>query len=326
VRIHRLALTAFVALVATGVLSGNADAQDYPNKPLRLIVPFPPGGGNDILARSVGQRLAEAVGQQIIVDNRGGAGGLIGAELAAKAVPDGYTIFLASIGNLAFMPALHAKLPYDPVRDFAPVTLLATSAFVLVVNPSLPAKSVRELIALAKARPGQLNYASAGQGSSLHLTGEIFKLATNTDLVHVPYKGGAPALTDLIAGQVQIMFATTPGTLPHVRTGKLRALGVSGSKRSVAAPEVPTIAEGGVPGFEVLNWYGIVAPGKTPAAIVQRLNGELVMILKAPEMIESLGTQGLEAAGGTPEKFGAFIKSEIAKYAKVVKAAGIRAE
>ncbi len=325
-RIYRLALTIFAALAGAVALAGHANAQNYPNKPLRLIVPFPPGGGNDILARTVGQRLAEAIGQQIIVDNRGGAGGLIGAELAAKAVPDGYTIFLASIGNLAFMPALHAKLPYDPVRDFAPLTLLATSAFVLVVNPSLPAKSVKELIALAKTKPGQLNYASAGQGSSLHLTGEIFKLATGTDLVHVPYKGGAPALTDLIAGQVQIMFATTPGTLPHVRTGKLRALGVSGARRSAAAPDVPTIAESGVPGFEVLNWYGIVAPARTPVTIVQRLNGELVKTLKAPEMIEALGTQGLEAAGGPAEKFGAFIKSEIAKYAKVIKAAGVRAE
>ena len=325
-RIHRLALMVFVALAGAGVLPGNASAQDYPNKALRLIVPFPPGGGNDILARSVGQRLAEAIGQQVIVDNRGGAGGLIGAELAAKAVPDGYTIFLASIGNLAFMPALHAKLPYDPVRDFAPLTLLATSAFIMVVNPSLPAKSVKELIALARAKPGQINYGSSGQGSSLHLTGEIFKLATSTDLVHVPYKGSGPALTDLIAGQVQIMFGTMPPTLPHVKTGKLRALGVSGTKRSVAAPEVPTIAEAGVPGFEVLNWYGIVAPSKTPAAIVQRLNGELVKTLKAREMIESLGTQGLEAAGGTPERFGVFIKSEIAKYAKVIKAAGIRAE
>ena len=325
-RIHRVALMACVVLAALGVLSGNAGAQDYPNKPLRLIVPFPPGGGNDILARSVGQRLAEALGQQIIVDNRGGAGGLIGAELAAKAVPDGYTLFLVSIGNLAFTPALHAKLPYDPVRDFAPVTLLATSAFILVVNPSLPAKSVRELIALAKARPGTLNYASAGQGSSLHMTGEIFKLATGADLVHVAYKGSTPALTDLIGGQVQIMFGTMPATLPQVKAGKLRALGVSGATRSTAARDVPTIAEAGVPGFEVLNWYGIVVPGKTPAAIVQKLNRDLLTTLKSAAMIESLNTQGLEAAGGTPEKFGVFIKSEIAKYAKVVKAAGIRAE
>ena len=313
-------------LVAATASSGAAVAQEFPNKPLRLIVPFPPGGGNDILARSVGQRLAEIIGQQVIIDNRGGAGGLIGAELAAKAVPDGYTIFLASIGNLAFNPALHAKLPYDPVRDFAPVTLLATSAFIMVVNPSVAAKSVKELIALAKAKPGTLNYASAGQGSSLHLTGEIFKLATGTDLVHVAYKGSAPALTDLIAGQVQIMFGTMPATLPQVKAGKLRALGVSGAKRSAAASDVPTIAESGVPGFEVLNWYGIVAPSKTPAAIVQKLNRDLLTALKSPETAESFNSQGLEAAGDTAEKFAALIKSEIAKYAKVVKAANIRAE
>ena len=319
------AITLLAMLTVAGVLP-IAAAQNYPHKPLRLIVPFPPGGGNDILARSVGQRLAEKIGQQIIVDNRGGAGGLIGAELAARAAPDGYTLFLASIGNLAFTPALHAKLPYDPVRDFAPVTLLATSAFIMVVNPSVPAKSVQELIALAKARPGALNYASAGQGSSLHMTAEIFKLATGADLVHIAYKGSAPALTDLISGQVQIMFGTMPATLPQVKAGKLRALGVSGAKRSAAAPEVPTIAEAGVPGFEVLNWYGLVAPGKTPAAIVLQLNRELVKTLKSPEMIDALHAQGLEAAGGAPEKFGAFIKSEIAKYAKVVKAAGIRAE
>jgi tripartite-type tricarboxylate transporter receptor subunit TctC len=320
-------------LVAAGGLIGNlagnlaaGAAPEYPIKPLRLIVPFPPGGGNDILARAVGQRLAEVVGQQIIVDNRGGAGGLIGAELAANAVPDGYTIFLASIGNLAFTPALRARLPYDPVRDFAPITLVATSAFIMVVNPAVPAKSVKELIALAKAKPGTLNYASAGQGSSLHMTAEIFKLATATDLVHVAYKGSAPALTDLIAGQVQVMFGTMPATLPQVKAGKLRALGVSGAARSAAAPDVPTIAEAGVPGFEVLNWYGIVAPSKTPAQIVQKLNRDLLAALKSPQMVESLHTQGLEPAGGTPERFAAFIKSEIAKYAKVVKAADIRAE
>jgi tripartite-type tricarboxylate transporter receptor subunit TctC len=326
VRADHPAFPVFAALALASLASSSAVAQEYPHKPLRLIVPFPPGGGNDILARAVGQRLSDIIGQQIIVDNRGGAGGLIGAELAAKAVPDGYTIFLASIGNLAFTPALHARLPYDPVRDFAPVTLLATSAFILVVNPSLPAKSVKDLIALAKARPGTLNYGSSGQGSSLHMTGEIFKLATGTDLVHVAYKGSAPALTDLMAGQVQIMFGTMPPTLPHVKTGKLRALGVSGARRTPAAPDVPTIAEAGVPGFEVLNWYGIVAPGKTPAAIVQRLNRDLRTALKSPQMTESLGTQGLEDAADTPEKFGAFIKSEMAKYAKVVKAAGIRAE
>jgi len=315
-----------VALCATCSLAMPSTAQDYPVKPLRLIVPFPPGGGNDILARTVAQHLSSINGQQIIVDNRGGAGGLIGAELAARAVPDGYTLFLASIGNLAFTPALHAKLPYDPVKDFAPVTRLATSAFLLVVNPAVAAKSVKELIALAKTKPGSLNYASAGQGSSLHLTAEIFKLATTTDLVHVAYKGSAPALTDLIAGQVQLMFGTMPATLPMAKSGKLRALGVSGAKRAAAAPDVPTIAESGVAGFEVLNWYGITLPAGTPQPIVQKLNKDLLAALATPAMSDALFSQGLEVAGGTPAEFGGFIKSEIVKYAKVVKAANIRAE
>lgn len=315
------ALTAVLATLLTP-----AAAQENLVKPMRLIVPFPPGGGNDILGRVVAQHLAQVRNQQIIVDNRGGAGGLIGAELAARASPDGYTIFLASIGNLAFTPALHAKLPYDPVKDFAPVTRLATSAFLLVVNPAVPAKSVKELIALARAKPGSLNYASAGQGSSLHMTAEIFKLATGTELVHVAYKGSAPALTDLMAGQVQLMFGTMPATLPHAKTGKLRALGVSGAKRAAAAPDVPTIAEAGVAGFEVLNWYGIALPSATPQAIVRKLNRDLLAALATPAMIESFSGQGLEPAGGTPEEFGAFIKSEMVKYAKVVKAANIRAE
>jgi tripartite-type tricarboxylate transporter receptor subunit TctC len=321
---RRVLFAAFAAMLLAAPGAWAADA--YPTRPIHLIVPFPPGGSNDILARSVGQRLSEAIGQQIIVDNRGGAGGLIGAELAARAAPDGYTLFVASIGNLAFIPALHAKLPYDPIKDFAPVTRLATSAFILVVNPSVPAKSVKDLIALAKAKPGQLNFASAGQGSSLHMTGEIFKLYTGTDLVHIAYKGSAPALTDLIGGQVQIMFGTMPATLPQVKTGKLRALGVSGAKRSAAAPDVPTIAEAGVPGFEVLNWYGIVAPGKTPSVIVQKLNRDLLATLKSPAMIETLNGQGLDAAGGAPEEFGAFIKSEFARYGAVVRKAGIKAE
>ncbi len=322
------ALTAAI-LFMVGTLFGTArpaSAADYPTKPIRLIVPFPPGGGNDILARAIGQRLAEVIGQQIIVDNRGGAGGMLGAELAAKAAPDGYTIFLGSVGNLAFNPALHAKLAYDPVRDFAPVTLLATSAFILIANPAVPAKSVKELIALAKAKPGQLNYGTAGPGSSLHMTGEIFKLATGTDIVPVAYKGTAPALIDLMAGQVQIMFSTMPSALPHVKTGKLRALGVSGPKRTAAAPDVPTIAEAGVPGFEVLNWQGMAAPSKTPQAIIQKLNRALQETLKTPKVIETLMAQGLEAAGSTPEQFGALVKSEVVKYTKVVKEAKITVE
>lgn len=323
---HVIPVIAVAVAAMHGVPAAAAGAPSYPDKPLRLIVPFPPGGGNDILARTVGNGLSDVTGQPVIVDNRGGAGGLVGAESAARAAADGYTIFLASVGNLAFNPALYAKLPYDPVRDFAPVTLLATSVFLMAVHPAVPAKSVQELIILAKAKPGTLNYASAGAGSSLHLTGEIFKLATGTDLVHIAYKGSAPALTDLIGGRVQLMFGTMPPTLPQVKAGKLRALGVSGASRSAAAPDVPTIAEAGVPGFEVLNWYGIAVPARTQTAIVQKLNRALLKTLSTPSMKESFSAQGLDAAGGTPGTFGALIKSEIEKYAKVVKAANIQAE
>ncbi len=314
-----------LAAIVTCWGASAAMAQTYPSKPLRMIVPFPPGGGNDILARTVGQRLSDVVGHQVIVDNRGGAGGALGAQIAINAAPDGYTLFLGSVGNLAQNPVLQEKPAYDPVRDFAPVTLLATSVFALCVNNAVPAKSVQELIALAKAKPGALNYASAGNGSSLHLAAEIFKHATNTNIVHVPYKGATPAFTDMIAGQVQMIITTMPAALPHVRSGKVRALGTSGRKRAPVLADVPTIAET-VPGFEVLNWQGITAPAKTPAAIVQALHGHLTAALKRPGMTEALFVQGLDAAGGGPEEFGALIKSEIAKYGKVVKAAGIRGD
>ena len=301
-------------------------ADEYPTRPIRMIVPFPPGGGNDLLARSISQPLSQAIGQSVVVDNRGGAGGQIGATLAAAAAPDGYTIFLGSIGNLTFLPVLQSKLQYEPVRDFAPVTLLATSPFILVINPAVPAKSVKELLALAKAQPGKLNYGSAGPGSSLHMTGELFKLESGADITHVPYKGTAPALIDLLSGQVQMLFSTMPSVVPHVKTGKLRALGVSSTKRAGVVPDVPTIAEAGVPGFEVLNWQGIVVPKKTPDAIIQKLNRALLEALKSPETIKALANQGLDAAGGTPEQFGALIKSEIEKYGKVAKAANLRLE
>jgi tripartite-type tricarboxylate transporter receptor subunit TctC len=302
-----------------------AAADTYPTKPIRMIVPFPPGGGNDILARTVGQRLTEVIQHQVIVDNRGGAGGALGAQIAINAAPDGYTAFLGSVGNLAQNPVLQEKPIYDPLRDFAPVTLLATSVFALAVNNSVPAKSVQELIALAKAKPGTLNYASAGNGSSLHLAAEIFKHATATNIVHVPYKGANPAFVDMIAGQVQMIITTMPAALPHVRAGKVRALGTSGRKRAAVLPDVPTIAET-VPGFEVLNWQGITLPAKTPAAIVRALHTHLTAALKRPGMSEALSHQGLDAAGAGPEEFAALIKSEIAKYGKVVKAAGIRGE
>lgn len=300
-------------------------AAAYPVKPIRMIVPFPPGGGNDILARTVGQRLTELIQHQVIVDNRGGAGGALGAQIAINAAPDGYTVFLGSVGNLAQNPVLQEKPAYDPVRDFSAVTLLATSVFVLAVNNAVPAKSVQELIALAKAKPGTLNYASAGNGSSLHLAAEIFKHATATQIVHVPYKGANPAFVDMMAGQVQMILTTMPAALPHIRAGKVRALGTSGRKRASVLPDVPIIAET-VPGFEVLNWQGITAPAKTPEAIVQALHAKLVATLRLPGMNEALHVQGLDAAGAGPDEFAALIKSEIAKYGRVVKAAGIRAE
>ena len=314
-----------LALAAAASASAQSPAAGgFPARPLRLIVPFPPGGGNDILARVIGQRMSEMVGQQIVVDNRGGAGGMIGATLAAGAAPDGYTLFLGSLGNLAHNPALKADLPYNPPRDFSPISLLATSSFMLAVHPAVAAKSVRDLVALAKASPGKLNYASAGTGSSLHMTAELFKHATGTDMLHVPYKGTGPAITDLIGGRVQLIFSTMPPVLPHVKSGKLRALGVTSAKRAAAAPDVPTVAEAGTAGFDVSNWQGILAPARTSATIIGKLNRDVLAVLKLPGMPEALGAQGLESAGNTPAQFGALIKSEIAKYTQVVKAAGIK--
>ena len=301
-------------------------ASTYPQRPVRVIVPFPPGGGNDILARAVSQRLSEVIGQQVVVDNRGGAGGLVGATLAATAAPDGYTLFLGSLGNLAHNPALQARPAYDPVRDFAPIILLATSSFILVVNPSLPAKSVGDLIALAKAKPRTLNYASAGQGSSLHMTAELFKYAAGVDIVHVAYKGTAPATVELIAGATQLMFSTMPPALPHVASGKLRALATTGSRRARAVPDVPTVIEGGVAGFEVLNWQGMVAPAKTPPPLIQKLHRDLVTTMEQRSLGETLTAQGLEAARSTPEEFGRLIRSELERYRKLVIAARISAD
>jgi tripartite-type tricarboxylate transporter receptor subunit TctC len=269
--------------------------------------------------------MTEALGQQIIIDNRGGAGGTIGTDIAAKAVPDGYTLILVS-GSHAINPGLYQKLPYDTVNDFAPITQLATSPGILVVNPSLPVKSVRDLIALARAKPGQLNYASAGSGTPPHLAGELFKVMAKIDMVHVPYKGNAPAFTDVIGGQVPLIFPTMPSAMPHVRSGKLRALAVTSAKRSPAAPEIPTIAESGLPGYEATSWYGILAPARTPPAIVSRLHGVLVSTLGSPDMKEKLASQGLDPVGNTPQQFAAVIAAEIRKWAKVVKASGARPE
>lgn len=308
------------------IVPAHAQRASYPDRPIRLIVPFPPGGGNDILARAVGQRLAQPLGQQVVVDNRGGAGGMLGGQIAATSDPDGYTLFLGSMGSLAHNPALRTNNPYDPPRDFAAVSMLATSAFLLAVHPGVPARSVQELLALARAKPGTLNYASAGAGSSLHMTGELFKHAAGVNIVHIAYKGTGPALVDLLAGQVQMIFSTMPPVLPHLKAGKLRALGVTTAARAKAAQEVPTIAESGVPGFEVQNWQGIVVPKKTPGVIVDRLNGEILKVLAAPAMIEVLGAQGLDAAGGTPAQFDKLIREEIVKWRKLVQAAKIKAE
>ena len=313
------------ALAAMPVGQAHAQSRTYPDRPLRLVVPFPPGGGNDILARTLAQRLTDVVNQQVIVDNRAGAGGVIGAQIAASGDPDGYTLFLGSVGNLAHNPALRPKLAYDPLRDFAPVSLAATSPFMVVVYPQLPAQSLKELIALAKAKPGTLNMGSAGIGSSLHMTGELFKHTTGIDMVHIPFKGTAPAMTELVTGRIDVIFSTMPPALAQLSAGKVRALAVTGPKRSAAAPDVPTAIESGVK-FEVLNWQGVLVPSKTPKNVVATLNKYVHEALARPGMDQALAAQGLDAAPGTPEAFRKLIADEIARYRELVKAAHIKAE
>ncbi len=318
----RAAALVIAALLATG----NALAQTWPAKPVRLIVPYPPGGSADILARAIGQKLGDGLGQQVVIDNRPGAGTAIGAEATAKAAPDGYTILLGTVSSHAINPALNPGLKFDPIKDFAPISLVASIPFALVVHPSLPAKSVKELIALAKARPGSLNYSSAGNGTSNHLAGELFKSMTGTFMVHIPYKGSAPALNDLIAGQVQLMFDLVLTTAPHVKSGAVRAIAVTGRERSPALPGVPTVAESGVPGYEVTAWFGFFAPAGTPAAVVNVLNAETVKAMKLPDLRERLGSQGAEPVTSSPEQFSAYVKDELAKWTRVVKASGMKAD
>ena len=301
-------------------------AQTYHAKPIRFIVPFPVGGIADVFARVIGAKFNEAWGQQVVVENRTGAGGNIGAEAAAKSPPDGYTILMGSIGTHAVNVSLFSKLPYDPVRDFSPVSLVMEADGLLVLHPSVPAKSVKELIALARSRPGQLTYASAGNGTAGHLAGELFKIMANVDMVHIPYKGNVPAITDLIGGQTSMLFATMPTVLPQVQAGRLRALAVTGAARSPAAPELPTIAESALPGFDVTNWIGIFAPAATPREIVLKLNGEANRTMQMPEIRSRLTSEGARFTAKTPEEFAAFVKAEIAKWAKVVKSAGIRVD
>jgi len=322
-RCAALSLTATLAILAPHAAAA-ADA--YPAKPVRFVVAFPPGGGTDIIARSIAQKLAERIAQQVVVDNRPGAGGNIGTDMVAKSAPDGYTLLMGSAGPLAINASLFGKMPFDPIKDLAPVTLAASTPNVLVVHPALRAATLKELIALAKARPGEINFASSGHGTPAHLAGELFNLMAGVEMVHVPYKGAAPALADLLGGQVQIMFSTMPPALPHVRDGKLRALAVTSAKRSPAAPELPTVDETALPGFEANTWHGVVVPAGTPGAIVARLNREIVAILHLPDVVERFSSQGAEALGSTPEEFAAYIKSETLKWAKVVRDSGAKAE
>ena len=298
----------------------------YPNKPVRMVVGFPPGQATDIVARAVAQKLTESLGQSVFVDNRPGAAGIIGTEVAIKAGGDGYTLLMSSSGPLAVNPGLYAKLPYDPLRDLAPITLVASVPLFLVAHPSLPANNVPELIALAKQRPGEINYASGGSGVTNHLVMEMFKSAAGVNLVHVPYKGGPPALTDLIAGQVSVMFETGPGALPHVRSGKLKALATGGARRSMAMPKLATVAEQGIAGFDGVAWIGFVAPAGTPRAIVDRLNEETVKILALPDVRERFVSQGAEPVGNSPGEFAAYIKAEIAKWGKVIRESGAKVD
>src|ERR671915_92256 len=299
-------------------------AQPYPAKPVRVIVPYPPGGGNDTLGRLFAAKLGERMGQPFVVENRPGAGTMIGTEAAAKSPPDGYTILLSSIATHALSPNLYSRVPYDPVKDFAPITLLGIAPTVLVINNELPAKSLAELIAAAKAKPGALAYASGGNGTPPHINAEVFKSLAGVDLLHVAYKGGGPALVDLIGGRVQVMLDTAASAMPHVRSGKLRALALSAPKRSPEYPELATFAEAGLAAYDTNAWYSMHAPTGTPPDIVRRLNAELVAILKDPDILARFKQLSTEPVGNTPDEFAAFVKSELEKYARIIKAAGIR--
>jgi tripartite-type tricarboxylate transporter receptor subunit TctC len=314
---QKTALTMFAcAMLAVGAQT--AFAQAYPSKPIRLIVGYAPGGPNDIIARIVGQKLSESVGVPVTIDNRPGADSMIGTQLAARAAPDGYTIAMIS-ASATIHPSVYTNIPYDLVKDFSHVTVLASGAFVVVVNPTLPVKTIKDLIAVAKARPGQLNFASSGAGGTLHLAGELFKSLAHVNMNHIPYKGGAPAITDVVTGQVEVMFSPIAIAMPHVKASKLRSVAVTSAKRWPALPDLPTIAESGVPGYEATGWYGVIAPARTPREIVTRLNQELVKVLARPDVRQQLTTFDLEPVGDSPEHMTSHIKAEIVKWGKVVK-------
>ena len=299
-------------------------AQTYPAKPLRMIIPYPPGGGNDTLGRLFAAKLGERLGQPVVVENRPGAGTMIGTEAAAKSAPDGYTILLSSIATHALSPNLYSRVPYDPVKDFEPITLLGIAPTVLVVNPEVGAKNLAELISLARAKPGTLAYASGGNGTPPHINAEVFKAVAGVDLLHVAYKGGGPALVDLIAGRVHVMLDTAASAMPHVRSGKLRALALSAPKRSAEYPELPTFAEAGLPQYDTNAWYSVHAPAGTPREIVRRLNAELVASVRDADVLARFKQLSTEPVGNSPEEFAAFVRAELEKYARVIKAAGIK--
>ena len=315
-----LAITLIAAVATTAIAQ-----QPYPTKPIRLIVPFAPGGGNDYLARLVGQKLGERLGQAFVVDNRAGASGIVATDMVAKAAPDGYTLLLGFVGPLALNPNLE-KVPYNPVRDFAAAGLLASSYHILVVHPAVPARSVKELIAAAKARPGEINYASSGSGATLHLIGELFKSVAGINITHIPYKGAGPAAIAVISGEAQMLFSSTTAVLPHIRTNRLAALAVTSPNRSPLVPEVPTLVESGMRGVEVGSWYALVAPAATPREIIARLNAELIKLAATPDYRQQLEKQAFEPLTSKPEQFSAFVQGELNKWGKVIKAAGVKSE
>ena len=315
-----------VLAAALAVAAPAIHAQTYPNKPIRVVLPYPPGGGLDTIARPLARDLTERLGQQVIVDNRGGASGNIGMELAAKSPPDGYTIVMALTAQLAVNPSLFRKLPYDPVRDFVPITLMANGPYLMVVHPSLPVKSVKEFIALARKHPGQIVYASSGNGSGGHLAAVLLESMAHIKMLHVPYKGGGQALVDLLAGNVQMLFAPYASSKGHIQSGRIRALAVTTAKRPAAIPDLPTLAEAGVPGYDSDVWYAMLAPAGTPRAIVERLNRETLAVLKQPDYAKFLFSSAIDPVGSTPEELATHIKSEIAKYAKVIKEAGVHVD
>ena len=310
--------------LALSVVCGIAGAQNYPAKTVRMIVGYPPGGPTDLLARIVSQKLSESWGQQVIVDNRPGASGMIGAELTVRAAPDGYTLLMVPV-TYAVTPSLYPKMTYDAAKDLAPVAQVAAAPFILVVHPTLPVKTVKELITLARSRPGQLNYASASTGGMPHLAGELFNTMTGVKMVHIPYKGAAPATTDLLAGQVSLMFNNMLSAMPQVKNGRLRAIAVTSTKRSAAAPELPAIAET-VPGYEASGWYAALAPAATPRELIAKINNDMNRIMKMPDVTQRLAGDGVEAVGTTAEQFGLYLRSEIVKWGKVVKASGAKAD